>query len=101
MLLCWSSFPMAMADACHGGGREESFPTASGAVIQHGRVGREGVLEDSRSPHSSQEGERRGDGRKGKERGQSRILTFPAFSISLFLLSKHPPSHIENETQHS
>lgn len=99
MLLCWSSFSMAMADARHGGGREESFPTASRAVIQHGRVGREGVLEESRSPHSSQEDERRGDGARGKERGQGRILSLPAFSISLFLLSKHPPSHTETETQ--
>lgn len=99
MLLCWSSFPMAMADARHGGRREESFPTASRAVIQHGRVGREGVLEESRSPHSSPEGERRGDGGRGKERGQGRILSLPAFSISLFLLSKHPPSHTETETQ--
>lgn len=67
---------MAMADACHGGGREESFPAASRAVIQHGRAGREGALEDSRSPHSSQEGEREEMERRGKREGRVEFLHF-------------------------
>lgn len=50
--------------------------SSSRAVIQHGRAGREGVLEDSRSPHSSQEGEREEMERRGKREGRVEFLHF-------------------------